>query len=54
MTVSTRLARIRKDTSRSVQIDANMVKTVDLNLDFKAATDVPKEPIIKPSSMPIP
>lgn len=54
VTVSTRLARIRKDTSRSVQIDANMVKTVNLNLDFKAATDVPKEPIIKPSSMPIP
>jgi hypothetical protein len=54
VTVSTRLARLRKDTSRQVQIEADVVKTVDLTLTFKAATDVPQEPVIKPSSMPIP
>jgi hypothetical protein len=53
-TVNTRLARLRKETSRQVTVAANTVQTVDLNLDFKLATDVPKEPIIKASSMPIP
>lgn len=54
VTVSTRLARLRKETSRQVEVHADTVQTVDLALDFKAATDVPKEPVIKPSSMPIP
>ncbi len=54
VTVNTRLARLRKETSRSVQVDANTVQTVDLNLEFHAATDIPKEPVFKPSSMPIP
>jgi hypothetical protein len=27
---------------------------VDLSLEFKVATDVPEEPVIKRSSMPIP
>ena len=54
VTLNTRLARIRKEASRTVQVEANVVKTVDLALEFKAATDVPVEPIIKPSSMPIP
>lgn len=54
VTVNTRLARLRKETSRKVVIDANTVQTVDLSLDFKAATDVPKEPVIKTGSMPIP
>jgi len=54
VTVNTRLARIRKEASRAVQVDANTVQTVDLTLDFKAATDVPNEPVIKRSSMPIP
>jgi hypothetical protein len=54
VTVSTRLARLRKEASRQVEVHANSVQTVDLNLEFNGATDVPKEPVIKPSSMPIP
>ncbi len=54
VTVSTRLARLRKETSRSVQIDPNMVQTVDLTLDFDATKDIPKEPPQKPKDMPIP
>jgi hypothetical protein len=54
VSVGTRLARIRKDVSRSVDVEANVVKTVDLSLEFKVATDVPEEPVIKRSSMPIP
>jgi hypothetical protein len=54
VTVSTRLARLRKEASRKIMVDANTVQTVDLSLDFKLATDVPKEPVIKQSSMPIP
>jgi hypothetical protein len=53
-TVNTRLARLRKETSKEITVDANTVQTVDLSIDFNAATDVPKEPIIRPSSMPIP
>jgi hypothetical protein len=54
VTVNTRLARLRKETSRTVEVDANTVQTVDLTLDFKAATDVPAEPVVKRSAMPIP
>jgi hypothetical protein len=54
VTVSTRLARLRKDASRQVLIEANAVKTLDLTINFNAATDVPQEPVIKRSSMPIP
>jgi hypothetical protein len=54
VTVNTRLARLRKETSRKVVVDANAVQTVDLTLDFKATTDVPKEPVVKTNSMPIP
>jgi hypothetical protein len=54
VTLNTRLARLRKEASRSVQVDANTVQTVDLNLEFKAATDIPKEPVVTRSAMPIP
>jgi hypothetical protein len=54
VTVNTRLARLRKDASKTVKVEPNAVVTVDLNLTFNAATDIPKEPVIKPSSMPIP
>ena len=54
VTVNTRLARIRKEASKKVTIDANAVQTVDLSLDFKTATDVPKEPTVRSGPMPIP
>ncbi len=54
VTVNTRLARLRKETAKVVEVIANRAVTVDLNLDFNAATDIPKEPVIRPSSMPIP
>jgi hypothetical protein len=54
VTVNTRLARIRKETSKQVVVEANTVQTVDLGLTFDAKTDAPKEPVIRQSSMPIP
>ena len=54
VTVNTRLARIRKEASREVDVHANTVQTVDLSLAFNAMTDIPKDPVVKPSGMPIP
>jgi hypothetical protein len=54
VTVNTRLARIRKEASRIVDVEANKAQTVDLTLEFKLATDVPKEPPVNRGSLPIP
>jgi hypothetical protein len=54
VTVNTRLARIRKEASRSVEVVADTVKTLDLSIDFKAATDTPASPTLPPGTTLIP
>ena len=53
VTVNTRLARLRKEASKSVEVVADAVKTVDLSLEFHAATDTPA-PATRPPGPRIP
>ncbi len=46
--LSTRLARIRKEASKQVEVSADAIKTVDMSVEFNAATDTPAPPTRPP------